>query len=172
MMQNEAALKGQSAPEPGAAEIEEPYPAEPPPPPDAPDVGGAGAAELHAPVPLTPKQMLAFPYIVSAPSLSKAAEAAQVGRASLTRWMQDPRFRAEVERAREEVADLALAEIRGLAFKSVVALADLLEDPSPNIRNYAVRTALHSAFKAKDQAETRRSIAQLENALAQLKNQK
>ncbi len=169
MMQNEAALKGQSAPEPAATEIEDPYPAEFHPAPDAQD---AGAPELRAPVPLTPKQMLAFPYIVSAPSLRQAADAAQVGRATLTRWMQDPRFRAEVERAREEVADLALAEIGGLAFKSVITLADLLEDPSPNIRNYAVRTALHNAFKAKDQAETRRSVAQLENALAQLKNQK
>ena len=168
MVQNGATLK-QSASEPVALNPPEPHPAEPPP---APDASRAGAPELHAPVPLTPKQMLAFPYIVSAPSLSKAAEAAQVGRNTLTRWMQDPNFRAEVERAREEVADLALAEIGGLAFKSVVALAGLLEDPSPSVRNYAVRTALQNAFKAKDLAETRRSVAQLENALDQLKNQK
>ena len=166
MVQNGATLK-QSASEPVALKPPEPHPAEPPPAPDAP-----GAPDLHAPVPLTPKQMLAFPYIVSAPSLSKAAEAAQIGRNTLTRWMQDPNFRAEVERAREEIADLALAEIGGLAFKSVVTLADLLEDPSPSVRNYAVRTALQNAFKAKDLTETRRSVAQLENALDQLKNQK
>ena len=71
MVQNGATLK-QSASEPVALKPPEPHPAEPPPAPGAPD--------LHAPVPLTPKQMLAFPYIVSAPSLSKAAEAAQVGR--------------------------------------------------------------------------------------------
>ena len=159
----------QGVPEPSATQIEEPYPEESPPAPDAHD---AGAPELRTPIPLTPKQMLAFPYIVSAPSLRQAAEAAQIGRNTLTRWMQDPRFRAEVERAREEVADLAFAEIGGLALKGVITLADLLEDPSPNVRNYAVRTALHNAFKAKDQAETRRSVAQLENALAQLKNQK
>ena len=166
MRPNDATLKGQRASDPVALEPPEPHPAEPPPAPDA------GVPDLRAPVPLTPKQMLAFPYIVSAPSLRQAAEAAQVGRATLTRWMQDPNFRAEVERAREEVADLALAEIGGLAFKSVVALADLLEDPSPSVRNYAVRTALHNAFKAKDLTETRRSVAQLENALDQLKNQK
>ncbi len=37
------------------------------------------------------------------------------------------------------VADLALAEIGGLALKGVITLADLLEDPSPAVRNYAVR---------------------------------
>ncbi len=109
MVPNGATIMEQGVPEPSATQIEEPYPAESPPASDAHD---AGAPELRTPIPLTPKQMLAFPYIVSASSLRQAAEAAQIGRNTLTRWMQDPRFRAEVERAREEVADPRLRRNR------------------------------------------------------------
>lgn len=116
--------------------------------------------------------MLAIPYIVSAPSISEAARAARIGCTTLIRWMRDSNFRAEIEQARRAVADLAFAEINGLALKSVIALADLLEDPDPRIRNVAVRTALQNSFKLKEVAEVKNRLDIMDFALSMLKSQR
>ena len=132
---------------------------------------GDGASPPPAPVQLTPKQMLAIPYIVSEPSLRKGARAAHIGRNTLTRWMHDPGFRAEIEQARRHVADLAFAEINGLALKSVIALADLLENPDPRVRNAAIRTALQNSFRLKEIHEIRNRLDLMDYAFSMLKSQ-
>ncbi len=124
------------------------------------------------PARLTPRQMLAIPYIVSAPSVRQAARDARIGRATLARWMHDPDFRAEVEQARRRVADLAFAEINGLALKGAIALADLLEDPDPRVRNAAVRTALQNSFKLKELGEVRDRMDIMDYAFSMLKSQR
>ena len=132
---------------------------------------GDGAPPLPVPAQLTPRQMLAIPYIVSAPSLRKGAQAARIGRNTLARWMQDPNFRAEIEQARRAVADLAFAEINGLALKSVIALADLLEDPDPKVRNTAVRTALQNSLKIKEINDIGNRMDIMDHAFRMLKDQ-
>ena len=124
-----------------------------------------------APVKLTPRQMLAVPYIVSAPSMRQSARAAHIGRATLTRWMHDPDFRAEIEQARRRVADLAFAEMNGLALKSVVALADLLEHPDPHVRNAAIRTALQNSLKLRELNDVRNRMDIMDYAFSMLKSQ-
>ncbi len=136
-----------------------------------PDSSEGGAAP-PVPAQLTPKQMLAIPYIVSAPSQRKGAQAARIGRNTVSRWMQDPNFRAEIEQARRHVADLAFAELNGLALKSVIALADLLESPDPHVRNAAVRTALQNSFRLKELNEIRNRLEIMDYAFSMLKSQR
>ena len=124
------------------------------------------------PARLTPRQMLTIPYIVSAPSMRQAARDARIGRATLTRWMHDPDFRAEVEQARRRVADLAFAEINGLALKGAIALADLLEDPDPHVRSTAIRIALQNSLKLKEIAEIRDRMDIMDYAFSMLKSQR
>lgn len=73
---------------------------------------------------------------------------------------------------RQETADLAHAELNGLALKSTVALAELMEDPNPRIRAQAVRLALVVGLKVGQERENRRRINQLQKALTLLKNLK
>ena len=49
---------------------------------------------------------------------------ADVARATLYRWMNDPFFRHELERLRTEAATVAKLELKGLMFKAVGVLAD------------------------------------------------
>jgi len=130
-----------------------------------------GGAPPPAPLKLTPRQMLAIPYIVSAPTIRQGAEAAHIGRNTLTRWMRDPAFRAEIEEARRRVADLAFAEINGLALKGAIALAGLLEDPDPRVRSAAVRIALQNSLKIKEIAEVRNRMDIMDYAFSMLKSQ-
>ena len=121
-------------------------------------------------VDLTPKQTVAMPYIAANPSMTEAAKAAGISRVTLYRWMQDPSFRAELERIRRDAVDLAYAELRGLALKSVTAIAELLEDPDPRVRSMAARTALYNVARAEEVYQLRNRFDVLDRAITLLKN--
>ena len=122
-------------------------------------------------VDFTPRQTVAMPYIAANPSMTEAAKAAGISRVTLYRWMQDPSFRAELERIRKDAVDLAYAELRGLALKSVTAIAELLEDPDPRVRGMAARTALSSVAKAEEVYQLRNRFDILDRAITLLKNE-
>ena len=121
-------------------------------------------------VDLTPKQTVAMPYIAANPSMTEAAKAAGISRVTLYRWMQDPSFRAELERIRRDAVDLAYAELRGLALKSVTAIAELLEDPDPRVRSMAARIALYNVARAEEVYQLRKRFDVLDRAITLLKN--
>ena len=122
-------------------------------------------------VELTAKQTVAMPYIAANPSMTEAAKAAGISRVTLYRWIQDPSFRAELERIRKDAVDLAYAELRGLALKSVTAIAELLEDPDPRVRTMAARTALYNVAKIEEVQQLRNRFDLLDRAITLLKNE-
>ena len=61
---------------------------------------------------LTPRQLLALPYLAHAPSVAEGARLANVGRTTLYRWMSDWIFRAQIERTREESVSLAHTQLQ------------------------------------------------------------
>lgn len=121
---------------------------------------------------LTPRQTAALPYIAAEPNLARGAQAAQVGRRTLMRWMNDPAFRAELERIRENIADLAYTELEGLTLKSVMRLDQLLDDPDPNVRHRALKTALSLSLNVREQRDLRQQVETLENAQAMMRQQR
>ena len=115
---------------------------------------------------LTDRQLAALPYLVASPSLSEGTSLANVGRTTLYRWMEDPHFRATLERMRSEAADLARTELQGLMLKGILVLAEALEDPDPNIRLRAARATLHIGLKAIDLKELQQRLDRLDDALS------
>ena len=53
---------------------------------------------------LSERQVIAIPHLVSAKSVSEAAELVGVNRKTIYRWMDDPTFREEYDRQRDAVA--------------------------------------------------------------------
>ena len=121
---------------------------------------------------LSDRQVAALPYVAAAATNTEGAQAADVSLATLKRWRQDPVFRDELRRMRQDTANLAHAELNGLALKSTSALAELLDDPNPRVRTQAVRLALVLGIKVGQTEENHRRIRQLEKALTLLKNLK
>ena len=97
---------------------------------------------------------------------------AEIDVSTLRRWQQDPVFRNELRRIREETANLAFAELNGLALKSISALTELLEDPNPRVKAQAVRIALSMCARNGEVARNTRRLNQLQKALTLLKNVK
>ena len=86
--------------------------------------------------------------------------------------MDDPAFRAELERIRHNISDLAFNVVEGLTLKSVIRLDQLLDDPDPNIRLRALKVALSISLSAKEQKEIRNRIEVVENAQRMMRDQR
>ena len=123
-------------------------------------------------VALSHRQTAALPYIASEPNLSEGARAAQIDRRTLTRWMQEPAFRAELERVRRNISDLAFSELEGFTLKSVIRLVQLLDDPDPTVRHRAAKTVISISIAVRQDKEIRRQLETIDNALIMLKAQR
>ncbi|MYA50484.1 MAG: hypothetical protein F4185_04345 [Chloroflexi bacterium] len=121
---------------------------------------------------LSHRQAAALPYIASEPTLARGANAAQVARSTLARWMRDPAFRAELEYIRNNMADLAFAELEGLALKSVIRLAELLESENENVAHRALKTAVATTQTLREQRALRHRLDLLENAQIMMRQQR
>lgn len=113
---------------------------------------------------LTDRQLVALPYIVASASLSEGAHLANIGRTTLYRWMDDPEFRASLERLRSQAADLARTELQGLMLKAILALAEAMEDPDANTRLRAARATLYIGLKSIDIKELQERVDRLDDA--------
>ena len=116
------------------------------------------------PVFLTHKQITALPFIISAPSLAEGARRAGLARSTIYRWMEDDHFRARFERLRDEALSLAQAEMKGVALKGAMVLAEMLDDPSSDIRLRAAQTAVYAGFKVDENSEIKKRIDRLAEA--------
>lgn len=121
---------------------------------------------------LSHRQAVALPYIASEPTLARGANAAQVARSTLTRWMREPAFRAELEHIRNNMAELAFAELEGLTLKSVIRLAQLLDSENENVAHRALKTAVATTLTIREQREFRNRIEVIENAQRMMREQR
>ena len=121
---------------------------------------------------LSPRQAAALPYVASEPTLTRAAQAAQITRRTLTRWMNEPAFRTELEHIRNNIADFAYSELETLALKAAYRIAQLMDNDDPNVAHRASKTALSLSMSVRDQRETRRRMETLENAITLVRQQR
>ncbi|MCY4449756.1 MAG: hypothetical protein OXE02_13035 [Chloroflexi bacterium] len=121
---------------------------------------------------LSPRQLVALPYVASEATVSEGARAAGIARMTLTRWQRDPAFREELERMRRNISELAYSNLEGLTLKSVIRLQQLLDDPDPNVRHRAIKTALSLSLSIRDNRELRRQMETLERALTLIRQQR
>lgn len=121
---------------------------------------------------LSYRQTVALPYIASEPTLARGANAAQIARSTLTRWMREPAFRAELEHIRNNMADLAFAELEGLTLKSVIRLAQLLESENENVAQRALKTAVATTLTIREQRQLRHRLDLLETTQVMMRQQR
>ena len=113
----------------------------------------------------SPRQQEALLALAVTPSVAKAARQAHVGYTTLRRWLQDDDFRQELDRIRQEAAELARVQLQGLMLKSVTALADAMNDPKPSVRLRAAQIALAYGFRTGQLEKFQEQLEAVEDAL-------
>jgi len=119
----------------------------------------------HGASDLSERQIKVLPYLVVSRTRSEAAKLADIGRTTLHNWMNDPCFRRELERFRNEALELAYTELKGLALKAAQVVGDALEDSSPNVRLRAAQIALTIGLKVNELREIEQRLDRLDDAL-------
>ena len=86
--------------------------------------------------------------------------------------MNEPAFREELERIRNNIADFAYSELEALALKAAFRIAQLMDSDDPNVAQRAAKTALAMSMSVRDQRETRRRMDTLESAITLIRQQR
>ena len=114
---------------------------------------------------ITFRQQAALTVIAATPTVAQAARQSGIGESTLYRWLEDPDFRAELVRLREESANLARQELQGLMLRSVSVIAEAMDDPDKAIRLRAARYAMSFAAHIGEVEKLRKEIQEVEAAL-------
>ena len=114
---------------------------------------------------LTFRQQAALTVIAATPTVAQAARQSGIGERTLYRWLEDPDFRAELVRLREESANLARQELQGLMLRSVSVIAEAMDDPDKAVRLRAARYAMSFAARIGEVEKLRKEIQEVEAAL-------
>ena len=111
------------------------------------------------------RQQAALPTIALAQSLAQAARDTGVAERTLRRWLEDPSFRQELDRLRQESYDLARQQAQAAMPMCLSILADAaLESPDPALRVRAARYLLSYGVKFVEADNLRERLNAVEDA--------
>ena len=98
---------------------------------------------------LTPKQVQAVQALMTCPTITKAAKAAEVGERTLHTWLGEPAFRAALNRAESQALDDAARHLVSLAEKALSVVADIMNNKktSATVRLRAAGVILDQLLK-------------------------
>jgi len=116
-------------------------------------------------VKLSQKQLMALPQLVSAPSVTQAAVVVGVSRTTVYRWLNDPAFKYELDRYRQEAAEEAQLTLKGMLAQAVNTVSSLLRSDDPRVRLGAARLALTFGFRVLEDDDIKRRLELLENSI-------
>lgn len=112
---------------------------------------------------LTIKQKRAIESLLTARTLEEAAKAAGINPRSLTRWMDDPAFRAELARQEGEAIQAATRRLTALADDAVAAVEDVLTGyAKPAARLRAAEMVLSNLLKLRELVGLEQRVPELE----------
>ncbi len=116
---------------------------------------------------LTRKQDDAIAALLSTSTIKDAAEACNIGVATLYRWLQLPEFAAAYRAARREVVERAIAELQSATSQAVETLKRNLTCENPAVEIRAASIVLEQAIKGVELMELQGRIEKLETRIEQ-----
>ena len=134
---------------------------------------GPGSAGQDSNIaPLTARQLSALPYLASYPSVRQAAKVSGIGKSTLYRWLEDDHFREELIRLREETAEFARHEAKGLMLRAVDVFRESMNSADPNLRLKAARYSLSYTSEVGLAEKLRQDIEHLAVAVDEWKSKR
>ena len=114
---------------------------------------------------LTPRQLAALPVIAAASSNAQAARNAGIARRTLYNWLDDPDFRAELIRLREEVTALVHSDLQAAMPIALSALIQCAQDDNPFVRYCAARYIYNTGLQIGDFQNLQKQVQELHETL-------
>lgn len=113
---------------------------------------------------LTKRQQEALPHLISNSSISEGCRSAGIGRDCYYRWLEDPAFKAELERLRGEMLSEAVEELRFSVTAAVKTLASLcIDETAPHsVRRGAAGDVLSYHLKWREVTDFEERLSNLE----------
>ena len=111
------------------------------------------------------KQDRAIIALLAEPTLEAAAAHAEVGSATLWRWMQQPEFKSRLRAARRAVVEGAIGRLQAAATAAVETLQRNLTCGTPSVEVRAAATMLDQAIKAVEMFDLAQRVEHLEARL-------
>lgn len=116
---------------------------------------------------LTARQRQLLVELVRNSDLKKAAKAAGIGRTTVYRWLEDPRFSAELARLRNETMKDALDSVKALTTRAAQELAGLLDTEDERLKRLLCKDILGHAIKVRELEEIERRLVRMEEQINQ-----
>lgn len=114
---------------------------------------------------LTTKQLRAIHALLQTISIKKAAQKSGVSRSSITRWLNQPVFKAELERRRLEIFNEALNILKLSSKWAAMQLVKFLNSKDPALVKWATREILNFAIRAAEIQDIEKRLERLEDKL-------
>ena len=113
---------------------------------------------------LTDKQERAIIALLNQPTITAAADAADIGLRTLHTWLAEPAFSDAYRTARREATQQAIARLQQVSSDAVQVLADIMNDTSApkTVRVSAASKVLDTAIKSVELDDLAARIAALE----------
>ncbi len=89
--------------------------------------------------------------LVSGCHIQNAARSAGISERTAYRRLEDPKFRAQLDRSRKALRESILARLSDAGLDAISALVDLLESEDDNVRLKAAKTLLEALSKLNGQ---------------------
>ena len=116
---------------------------------------------------LTPRQLAALPVILASSNNAQAAADAGIGERTLYRWLDDPDFRNELIRLRQEASALARSDLEGAMSIALASLIECAQSDSPFVRYCASRYLFSTGIQLDHLQQLDQKIDKLRDTLSQ-----
>ena len=112
------------------------------------------------------RKTAALAALIAGRSIIDAAAQSGVSERSLRRWLKDPAFRLQLERAQAEVVAQTCSRLATIALAATGVLMKAMADPtaSASARVQAARTALEMALSYREAVELETRLAAIEQS--------
>ena len=114
---------------------------------------------------LSPVKRRAVLALVEHGAVSKAADACNVSRMSIYRWMREPLFTQALREASESQVEQASRRLTALMSRAIDELERLLSDESTQQRRLAVDSILSHGIRLRELTELEQRVANLERRM-------
>jgi hypothetical protein len=118
---------------------------------------------------LTPQQSRAIPILVQARTVEEGAKRSGKSKTTIYKWLQQPAFRQELSRQKNELMDVALENLKSSVEKAVVVLTALLDSESEAVRRGTANDILTHALKGRELVELEQRLVSVERMVLEKK---